>query len=247
GGRGDEIVFDRVSFRYKERGPDVLQDVSFVVRPGEVVALVGATGSGKTTIGKLLVRLYDGYRGRITLGGVEISRIPLSTLRRRIALVHQDVFLFHDTIAFNIGLGRAEVSREAILEAARRVHLLPLLEEIPGGLDHVVSERGGNLSSGQAQLIALARLMAYDAPIVILDEATASVDSITEHLIQEGIREILTTKTVIVIAHRLSTIQQADRILVLHRGRIVEAGCHDELLERNGFYSRLCRMLDHTT
>ncbi len=233
------VVFEDVWFAYRQ-GDDVLRGISFELRPGKTVALVGATGSGKTTVGKLLGRMYDGYRGSIRLDGIELRDIPPETVRRTVVAVQQDVYLFNGTVVDNIALCSG-VSRERAIEAARMVHASHFIERLPGGYDAQVAERGANLSAGQAQLLAFARAMACDAPVLILDEATASVDSATEVLIQRAIRAILARKTVLIVAHRLSTVQQADEILVMDRGCIVERGTHEELLARGGRYALLYR------
>ncbi len=235
------VRFDHVRFRYTSGGETVLEDVSFEVLPNEVVALVGPTGSGKTTVGKLLTRMYDGYEGRITVDGTEIRDLDLESVRRCIGVVQQDVVLFNGTIAFNISLGNPRVDRKRVEEAAAWVQADRFIQALPGAYDFVVTERGGNLSAGQAQLIALARIVAHDPPVVVLDEATASVDPHTEAAIQAAIKAILESRTVIVIAHRLSTVQAADKILVMRRGQIEERGRHEELLRANGFYATLYR------
>lgn len=233
------VRFDRVSFRYAPDRPEVLREVSFEVRAGEVVALVGATGSGKSTIGKLLTRAYDGFQGQITLDGRPLDAIDLSDLRRSVTLVHQDGFLFDGTLAENITLGDPSVTPERLAEACASSRLSAVLDELPDGLQHRVTERGANLSGGQRQLVAIARALVREAPIVVLDEATASVDSITERHIDDAIEALFTQKTVIVIAHRLSTIARADRIVVLHRGQVVEEGTHEALLAAGGRYRLL--------
>jgi ATP-binding cassette subfamily B protein len=234
-----QVAFDAVSFRYAPDKPLVLNDVSFRMRPGEVVALVGATGSGKTTIGKVLLRLYDGYEGSVTVDGHELRDVVATDLRAAVTVVHQDVYLFNGTVHDNIALWSPDIDAAAVRQAARLARADEFIERGLGGYDRVIAERGGNLSSGQKQLLAIARAMARDAPIVILDEATSSVDSVTERLIDEAVEELLARKTVLVIAHRLSTIMKADRILVLHRGRVVEEGTHDQLVARGGRYARL--------
>jgi len=233
------IRFDDVSFAYAPDRPTVLSNVSFAVRPGEVVALVGATGSGKTTVGKLLTRMYDGYTGSITLDGLELRDLRLDTVRDRVTVVHQDVYLFDGTVADNVGLWRPGLTADGLARAVARSRAGAFVDELPGGLDARIEERGQNLSTGQRQLLAIARAMARDAAIVILDEATASVDSETERLIDEAVAELFAGRTVLVIAHRLSTIQKADRIVVLHHGEVVEQGRHDELMALGGRYRLL--------
>ena len=220
----------------------MLRDVSFRVAPGERVAFVGATGAGKTTLIKLLTRFYDVTRGRILIDGVDLSRWPQADLRRRIAMVLQDVFLFSGSIADNLSLERPEVDRRHVEEVARAVQAHRFIDSLPQGYDTPVRERGSNFSAGQRQLLSFARALAHGADILVLDEATSSIDTETESLVQEGIHVLMEHKTAIVIAHRLSTIRDVDRIHVLHRGRIVESGRHDELLARRGVYDRLYRL-----
>ncbi len=233
------LVVRDLRFRYREDGEDVLRGVDLEVRPGQVVAVVGATGSGKTTLTRLLDRSYEGYRGSIALDGRELSALEPRSLRRRVAAVRQDIQLFTETIAFNVDLGNPAIGPEERLEAARLVHALGPVERL--GWDHVLRERGAELSVGEGQLLTFARAMAHDPDLVILDEATASVDSITEALIQDAIARILERKTVIVVAHRLSTVQAADRIVVMDAGRVVEQGTHEELARRDGRYAELLR------
>jgi ATP-binding cassette subfamily B protein len=233
-----EVVFEHVTFAY-DREP-VLRDVSFRVAPGERVAFVGHTGAGKTTILKLLARFYEPQRGRILVDGVEIRELARSELRRHMAFVLQDVFLFTGDLAYNIGLGEADAER--IREAATSVHLDALLARLPGGLSQPVRERGANFSLGERQLLSFARALARRPQILLLDEATASVDTETEALVQDGLARLLRGKTSLVVAHRLSTIQDADRIYVLHHGEIREVGTHDELLARRGLYWKLYQL-----
>lgn len=232
------FAFEHVQFGYKP-GQPVMRDVSFQVRDGEKIALVGATGAGKSTVASLLLRLYDVDRGVVRVGGRDVRSVERSDLRRRFAVVPQDVFLFPGTVATNVAIGDDEPDRDRVVEALRRIDAYDLFMRRPGGIDAPVEERGENFSAGERQLIAFARALYRDAPILILDEATASVDSDTEARLQHALEELLKGRTALIIAHRLSTIRAVDRILVFHRGRLVEQGTHDELLEAGGIYARL--------
>jgi ATP-binding cassette subfamily B protein len=235
------IVFDRVSFAYNP-GDLVLREVSFEVRPGERVAIVGATGAGKSTIINLLLRFYDVTSGRILIDGVDIRDLPFDALRSRFSLVLQDVHLFSGTIASNIRLGASWITDAQVRAAAEAVHASGFIERLPLGYDSPVAERGATLSVGQKQLLSFARALAFDPQILILDEATSSVDTETELLIRDALRVLMAGRTTIAIAHRLSTIQDMDKILVLHRGELREAGNHQELLARRGIYYRLYQL-----
>jgi ATP-binding cassette, subfamily B, multidrug efflux pump len=232
------IAFENVRFAYRDR-VEVLHGIDLRVEPGERVAIVGATGSGKTTLIRLLIRLYDPGSGVVRLDGCDIRSLPLPYLRRQIGVVQQDHFLFTGTIASNIGFGRPDLPRERIEQAARLAHADRFVRRLRKGFDDDVRERGGNLSVGQKQLLSFARALAYDPAVLVLDEATSSVDTETEILIQDALQMLLRGRTSIVIAHRLSTIVGADRILVMHHGRIVEEGTHRTLLQERGIYHRL--------
>jgi ATP-binding cassette, subfamily B, multidrug efflux pump len=231
------IVFDHVTFEYRPDEP-VLKDLSFTVEAGQKVAIVGPTGSGKTTIIKLLNRFYDVQSGRILVDGVDVRDWDLRALRRTIGLVQQDVFLFAGDVMENIRLG-LELGESQVRDALRRAQALRFVERMPGGLSEQIRERGANLSAGQRQLLSFARALAYNPRILVMDEATSSVDSETERLIQLALNELLADRTAVVIAHRLSTIERADRIMVLSGGVLRESGTHDELLAQRGLYYRL--------
>jgi ATP-binding cassette subfamily B protein len=233
-----EVEFKDVWLSYNP-GEPVLKGISFHVRPGEKIALVGATGGGKTSIISALCRFYDVDRGTILVDGIDVREWNKQALRQHLGLVLQDVFLFSGDIATNITLGDSRVGREQLLEAARRVHIAPFIEKLPQKYQEEVQERGSTLSQGQRQLLSFARALAFDPKILILDEATSSVDTATELLIQDALQELLKERTALIIAHRLSTIKNANRILVVHKGEIWEQGSHDELLARNGLYARL--------
>jgi len=232
------VRFENVWFAYK-KDDFVLRDVSIEVRPGETVAIVGATGSGKSTMIKLLGRSFDVSRGSVRVSGVDVREWDLDTLRREIGIVLQDAFVFSGTVAGNISLGRPEVTPERLAETVRAVNLERFVAALPRGMEQPIRERGNNLSAGQRQLLAFARALAYDPRILVLDEATSSVDAETEQLVQQALDRLLQGRTAIVIAHRLSTIERADRIVVLHKGEVREVGTHAELLALGRVYARL--------
>lgn len=235
------VNFENVWFAYKEENY-VLKDINFQVKEGETVALVGATGAGKSSVINLLSRFYDINKGNITVDGHNIKEFELDALRKNIGVVLQDVFLFSDTIRYNITLGNPDISDDKIDEAAKLVGAKKFIDRLPGGYDYNVMERGATLSVGQRQLISFVRAMVYNPKIIVLDEATSSVDSETETLIQNAIEVMMKGRTSIVIAHRLSTIQNADRIIVLDKGEVKEIGTHKELLALEGFYANLHQM-----
>jgi ATP-binding cassette subfamily B protein len=233
-----EIVFDHVQFAYR-RGEPVLKDLSFRVEPGQKLAIVGPTGAGKTTIIKLLNRFYDVTGGRILVDGVDVREWDLAELRGEIGVVSQDVFLFSGGLIENVRLGRTELGEREVRQALARAKALRFVERLPSGLNEPLSERGSNLSAGQRQLLSFARALAYDPRVLVMDEATSSVDSETERLIQLALDELLANRTALIIAHRLSTIERADRILVLSNGSLRESGTHQELLAQRGLYYKL--------
>jgi ATP-binding cassette subfamily B multidrug efflux pump len=220
----------------------VLENVSFTIEPGETVAVVGHTGAGKTTLTNLLLRFYDVQEGSILFDGVDIRELSLQELRSNFGIVLQDPFLFSGTISSNIRLGTDGISDEQVRDAARRVDMFDFIESLPGGFDEPVRERGATLSSGQKQLLSFARALAHDPKILILDEATSSVDPETEHMIREGLQRLLENRTSLVIAHRLSTIQNASKIIVMHKGHVREVGTHQELLRLKGIYFKLYQL-----
>ena len=240
-GAGGRIEFDHVWFAYEE-DHYVLRDVSFVVEPGQRIGIVGATGSGKTTIINLLLRFYDVNRGRILVDGVDIRELDMAELRGLVGLVLQDVHMFSGTIAGNIRLGHPSIDDEAIRRAATAVHADAFIRALPEGYGSAVAERGATLSTGQKQLLAFARALAFGPTILVLDEATSNIDTATEALIQRALKVLMAGRTVLAIAHRLSTIQDMDRILVLHKGELRESGTHQELLAQRGLYHRLYQL-----
>jgi ABC-type multidrug transport system fused ATPase/permease subunit len=232
------MVFDGVTFRYGT-GDRVLTAISFKMEPGEMVALVGPSGAGKTSIANLICRFYDPIQGNVTVDGHNLRDIKLASLRRQVAVVLQDSFLFNNTVAQNLLYGKPDATEDELIAAARTANADDFITKLPEGFDTELGERGVKLSGGQKQRLALARAILADPKILILDEATSSVDAEAEYLIQQALERVLKGRTALVIAHRLSTIRNADKILVLDAGRIVETGNHTELMQRGGLYSRL--------
>jgi len=236
-----KIEFKEVWFAYQDEDW-VLKDISFSIEPGQTLALVGATGAGKSSIINLLNRFYEINKGSILVDGVDIRSYDLGYLRAKVATVLQDVFLFSDTIANNISLYHPKITKKQMLQAAEQVGAKAFIDKLPGGFDYEVMERGATLSTGQAQLLSFIRAMVYNPAILVLDEATSSVDTATETLIQDAVLKLMKGRTCVVIAHRLSTIQHADKIVVLDAGEIKESGTHQELLKLNGYYKTLYQL-----
>lgn len=239
-----ELIFEDVSFSYGKSANDVLKNVSFHLKEGEKIAIVGATGSGKSTILKLITKVYTNYRGSIRLNGIELKSIPKSEITKIATLMHQDVHLFNENLAFNISLDRSGITERDINKAIEYVHADEFINQLPGRLNYSIIDHGSNLSAGQAQLISFARAVAGKSNLILLDEATSSIDSLTEELIQKTIEKLFNEKSVIAVAHRLSTISKSDRILVMKDGQIVEEGNHSELLEKQGVYVNLLHSLE---
>ncbi len=242
-----EMVFDRVHFKYGS-GEQVLHAISFSMAPGEVVALVGPSGAGKTSIANLICRFYDPVQGRVSVDGYDLRNIKMTSLRRQVAVVLQDSFLFNNTVAENLLYGKPDATEDELIAAARAANAHDFIMQLPDGYGTEIGERGVKLSGGQKQRLALARAILADPRILILDEATSSVDAEAEYLIQQALERVLQGRTALIIAHRLSTIRNADKIIALDRGRIVEVGSHEELMQRNGLYSQLYqRQMELTT
>jgi ATP-binding cassette subfamily C protein CydCD len=234
-----ELRFEQVRFAYPGRAAPAIDGVSFDVRPGSTVALVGASGAGKSTVANLLLRFWDPQSGRITFGGTDLRNLRLDDLRRHIALVAQDTYLFNDTLEANIRLAGRDTTEAELQQALDRAALRDFVSRLPDGLATQVGERGVQLSGGQRQRVAIARAFLKDSPILILDEATSHLDTISEQQIRAALEELMSDRTSVIIAHRLSTIRNADLILVMEAGQVVEAGTHADLLAGNGAYARL--------
>ncbi|MEE2752901.1 MAG: ABC transporter ATP-binding protein, partial [Candidatus Latescibacterota bacterium] len=238
-----KIAFEHVNFAYDVDIP-VLKNINFEVEPGDVIALVGPTGAGKTTVSSLIPRFYDVEGGAIRIGDHDVRDLPLDFLRQNIASVLQDVFLFHGSVRDNILFGRPEATEAELFEATRAANAEEFIRDLPAGYDTIIGERGVKLSGGQKQRLSIARAILKNAPILILDEATSSVDAETESLIQEAIQNLTHNRTTVVIAHRLSTIRNADRIILIDDGTISESGSHDELMNQGGLYARMVKSQD---
>ena len=235
----EEIRFDNVSFDYGEESAPVLKNVSFSISKGSVVALVGASGSGKSTIADLIPRFYDTTSGSVKIDGDDIKEFKLSSLRKMMGIVSQDVTLFNDTVRNNISYGQPELKESNIISAAKSANAMEFIKSFPEGLDTIIGERGVTLSGGQKQRLSIARAIIKNPAVLILDEATSSLDTESEKLVQQAIEQLMKDRTVLVIAHRLSTVVNADKIVVLEKGKIIERGSHSELLNIKGKYSEL--------
>jgi ATP-binding cassette subfamily B protein/subfamily B ATP-binding cassette protein MsbA len=238
--RGD-VRFENVTFGYNSDRP-VLKDIDLDVRAGETIALVGPTGAGKTTLALMVARFNDPWQGAVSIDGIDARKIRVKDLREQVAIVLQEPFLFPVSIALNIAFGKPGASRELIERAAETANATEFIRDLPEGFDTIIGERGATLSGGQKQRLSIARALLKDAPILILDEPTAALDTMTEKSILEAMRRLMQGRTTLIIAHRLSTIRNADRIAVLENGRIVELGSHDELIQRGGLYAKFCNV-----
>jgi subfamily B ATP-binding cassette protein MsbA len=238
----ESVTFDDVTFHYESQSVPALNDINLTIRAGEMVALVGSSGSGKTTLVNLIPRFYEPTAGRILIDGIDTQSYTLRSLRSQIGMVSQDVVLFDDSIRNNIAFGREDATDEDIVQAAQLAYAHDFVERLPEGYQTVVGEKGVKLSGGERQRLAIARAILRDPPLLILDEATSALDTESERVVQLALANLMKNRTTVVIAHRLSTIQQADRIMVMARGSIVEEGTHDELLRRGGQYQRLHAM-----
>jgi subfamily B ATP-binding cassette protein HlyB/CyaB len=234
-----QIVFDRVGFRYRPDGPEVLKTVSFAIEPGQIIGIVGRSGSGKSTIAKLIQRLYVPERGRVLVDGVDLAQVDPAWLRRQVGVVLQENVLFHRSVRDNIALTDPGLAMDAVIKAAKLAGAHEFILELPAGYDTLVGEHGCSLSGGQRQRIAIARALVANPRILIFDEASSALDYESEAIIQQNMVEICKGRTVFIIAHRLSTVRPAHRIYVIDKGEIVEDGTHEDLLKRNGFYARL--------
>ena len=235
----NKIKFEDVTFKYADNEDKVLDNVSFEINKGEVVALAGESGAGKSTIADLVPRFYDVDAGAVQIDGKDVRELELKSLRKLMGIVTQETILFNDTIRANISYGLPEVQDDDIISASKIANAYIFINEQPDGFDTVIGDKGVKLSGGQRQRIAIARAILNNPPILILDEATSSLDTKSEKLVQEALENLMTDRTVLVIAHRLSTIHKANKIIVLDKGRIIETGTHDSLLEANGYYKKL--------
>jgi ABC-type multidrug transport system fused ATPase/permease subunit len=239
-GAGQPLIrYDDVSFAYGPEEPLVLKHVSFAIMPGQTVALVGRSGSGKTTTAHILMRFWDPSEGKIFLSGHDLRDFRLDELRHQLALVSQDTYLFNTTVRENLRIGRPEASEAELIEAARQANAHEFIARLPDGYDTIIGERGVQLSGGQRQRLAIARAILKDAPILILDEATSHLDSENERLVHQALKRLMVGRTTLMIAHRLSTVREADHLVVLDEGAVVEQGTHEALVETGGVYARL--------